>query len=247
MNLFIPFEVNSWRALSSDAMFLFRSSFGLLGALVLSVSQFLLRPLFRLKALTVLSAFLWFLFEILLLSIVMHMVYDQLYEDHLTSLVMFSKTLKYTFLVAVIPYGMFIFYFYHKEKIIDSGKTNNIIRNDNQFIHFKDENGKVRISLLSSDIILLESQDNYVSIHYLNNKDIQKYLLRISMTSLEEQLKGTGLIRCHRRFVVNLNKVLRINHTSKNLKLILNVPSNQLVPVSSTYASHVIDLLQHKN
>ena len=42
---------------------------------------------------------------------------------------------------------------------------------------------------------------------YLNKGKISKYLLRDTLKKMEEKFSGTEIIRCHRSYMVNFEKV----------------------------------------
>lgn len=45
-------------------------------------------------------------------------------------------------------------------------------------IPFYDENGKLKLSIQLDDLLFLEASDNYVSINYIHNQKISKYMVR---------------------------------------------------------------------
>jgi DNA-binding LytR/AlgR family response regulator len=58
--------------------------------------------------------------------------------------------------------------------------------------------------ILYSDILYIESQDNYVVMRLLNNK---KYITRASMNELNEQLPNDSFFRIHRQYIVSLSHI----------------------------------------
>ena len=94
------------------------------------------------------------------------------------------------------------------------------------------------IKLRPKDLILLESADNYVSIHYRENDKIQKKLLRSTLTRLEAQLTIPSIFRCHRSYMVNLNQIKQVEGNSRGLQLdLLDMP--QKIPVSRKYVKAI--------
>jgi DNA-binding LytR/AlgR family response regulator len=66
---------------------------------------------------------------------------------------------------------------------------------------------KKLIKLAIKDIEYIEVESKYSSI-YISNK---RYLVRISLTKLMEQLSQEIFLRIHRNYIVNLNKIKEIN------------------------------------
>ena len=108
-------------------------------------------------------------------------------------------------------------------------------------IPFYDEKEELRFSVKLENLIYLESADNYVNIHYLDKDKISRFILRNTIKRLEESLKGTEIIRCHRSFMVNFEKVKILRKDKDELSLELDVPSSIAIPVSKTYVESVME------
>jgi len=66
----------------------------------------------------------------------------------------------------------------------------------------------VRISI--DDIIFIEGKREYVKIHLINGKSLMPLL---SLHVLEEQLPSDKFMRVHRSYIVNLTKIVTIDHS----------------------------------
>ncbi|MFN3490277.1 MAG: LytR/AlgR family response regulator transcription factor [Emticicia sp.] len=109
------------------------------------------------------------------------------------------------------------------------------------------ENEKDSIELNPDSLYFIESSDNYSTIYY--EKDgmppagkLQKELLRSSLTRLESQISSKNIVRCHRSFIVNLDKVEKVTGNAQGYKLHLKAPE-LLVPVARKY-SEIIERLK---
>jgi DNA-binding LytR/AlgR family response regulator len=60
------------------------------------------------------------------------------------------------------------------------------------------------------------------------------------MKKMEEYFAGTEIIRCHRSYMVNFEKVRVIRKDKEGLKLEFDDPSIIDIPVSKTYAESVM-------
>ena len=65
----------------------------------------------------------------------------------------------------------------------------------------------LRLLVKLGNLFYIESADNYVNIYYLNKSKVSRFILRNSLKNIEESLTEFGLIRCHRSFIVNIEKV----------------------------------------
>lgn len=86
-----------------------------------------------------------------------------------------------------------------------------------------------------NDFIFATSDNNYSTIYYESNESIQKVLLRLSFKNLEEQVSGyDSIIRCHKSYIVNRNRILNIKGNARSLSLEMDLHQN-LIPVSRSF------------
>jgi len=69
-----------------------------------------------------------------------------------------------------------------------------------------------------------------------------RYTLRNTMKGIDKICTANGLVRCHRSFFVNINKVKVIRRTPEGMVAEIDHPGVDTVPVSKTYASDLISL-----
>lgn len=81
----------------------------------------------------------------------------------------------------------------------------------------------------------IRSSDNYIEVYYAKGKDPMKKLLRNSLKRLEE-ITGEypQLFRCHKSYMVNLDKVNHVSGNAQGYKLHLE-GMDAIVPVSRQY------------
>lgn len=103
------------------------------------------------------------------------------------------------------------------------------------------ENGKDEISVLSKHLLYLQSADNYVEIITVQDDQLQKALLRGTLSSMEKQIKDDKIQRCHRSFVVNLDRVESVSGNAQGYKL--HLPHDQLVPVARSKSKNILAAL----
>lgn len=83
------------------------------------------------------------------------------------------------------------------------------------------------------DIVYLKSDQNYISIYYIKNGALKSHLLRISLVNALKQITSEHIFRCHRSYVVNINRIEKITGNAQSLKLQLS--QNCVVPVSRSF------------
>jgi DNA-binding LytR/AlgR family response regulator len=105
------------------------------------------------------------------------------------------------------------------------------------------DNEKDVLSFLVADLLFIESSDNYCTIVYLKNGQPAKPLLRSSLSRLESQINAFNIVRCHRSFVVNLDRVERITGNAQGYKLHLLSGQFQ-VPVARKYNDSLVSQLK---
>lgn len=104
---------------------------------------------------------------------------------------------------------------------------------------FYDEKHELRLSVKRSNLLYLESADNYVCIWYLNKGALTKFMLRNSLKTLEEDLADTNVLRCHRSYMVNFDQVKVIRREKDGVYLELGIENVPDIPISKTYSEKV--------
>ena len=152
--------------------------------------------------------------------------------------------LRYTLLGIWIPYSfaiLIIYYINQREEILHL-QTKISQPAAKKLIAFKDENDKIKFSVLAKDLLILESTDNYVSVFYILEDKVQRELLRNTMKNLEETFKESSVIRCHRSFMVNYENVEFVKKAGKKLNLKVRL-MDKTIPVSEKYSPLFLDFL----
>ena len=241
LNIFQPFNISRWYSDSGFIQFLRLSSYGFVIAIVFIFTQFPMRKIFNLQEFKVKSYLLWLVIEIALINLVYIFLYGNPIGNFVNDL---GFSLKYTLLSIWLPYSFAILIVYYKNQRdeIEILKTTVNKPAEKQLIIFKDENGKIKFSVLAKDLLLLESTDNYVSVFYILQNKVQRKLLRNSLKNMEEMLKENKIIRCHRSFMVNPANVEFMQKDGKKLNIKIK-HFDKSIPVSVKYSSPFLDFL----
>ena len=101
------------------------------------------------------------------------------------------------------------------------------------------DNEKDILTLNSDDLLYVESSDNYCTVVYRKNGQAQKTLLRSSLSRLASQINRSNIVRCHRSYLVNLDRVERVTGNAQGYKLHL-LGSQFQVPVARQYNDKLV-------
>ncbi|MCI4669667.1 MAG: LytTR family transcriptional regulator DNA-binding domain-containing protein [Bacteroidia bacterium] len=113
---------------------------------------------------------------------------------------------------------------------------------EKQMLQIQSESSRAKAFTLNLDDFLFASSDNnYVIVHYLENKKLKKELIRLSMRKLEQQLSAYSEIkRCHRSYMVNKEKVVKFKGNARSLTLELE-QYDLPIPVARSMAKDWLD------
>jgi hypothetical protein len=241
LNLFQPFNIARWYSDSGFIQFLRLSSYGFIIAVVFLFTQFPLRKIFKIQKFKIKSYLLWLIIEIALINLGYIFLYGNPIGNFKNDLVF---SLKYTLMSIWLPYSFAILIVYYKNQRaeIELLKSNASKPAEKRLIIFKDENGKIKFSVLPKDLLLLESTDNYVSVFYILENKVQRKLLRNTLKNMEEMLKGNSVIRCHRSFMVNIANVEFMQKEAKKFNIKIK-HLDKVIPVSEKYSSPFLSFL----
>jgi hypothetical protein len=246
INIYSPFNASSWFEVGRIEFFFYSSAFILSGMLIIVISKLLFVLVAGRIRLNYLLFAIWNLAEIVLLAVAYLVVDLYLLKSGAELVERFTGLLFITLLVLAIPYSLSWLWLSLKDK---RSKLENLTLNtsmefrEKQMISFRDETEKLRFSIKSTDILFIESTDNYVTVHTKEEGKIKKVMLRNTMKRLEKELEGTLIQRCHRSYMVNFENIKQVKLISTNLYIYMDFPEEIRIPVSRTYAEHVHEFL----
>ena len=247
INIFKPFGSRDWYKISDFKFLVFASLIVLVGMLVVVVSRLIMMAYVRKNTLTYLRYGAWVLAEILAMSM-FYAVFTKFIPaenaDRDFLQIYYDSTL-HAALILLLPYSILWLYFSWREKNMmleqmkQDDKTADFPKKN--LIGFTDEKGELKISIMLENLLYVDSADNYATIHYLNKSKISHFLIRNSLKWMEENMtKETPLVRCHRSYLVNLDKVKVLRKTKDGILLELDAINTPDIPVSKTYYERVM-------
>ena len=127
--------------------------------------------------------------------------------------------------------------------------SSNIVNNSKgpTMISLYDNNNILRLTINVDSLYYLESEDNYIKVHYKHNDKITSYMLRCRTRSVEKSLEGTCMVRCHRSFMVNVVNINHIRKEGKSRYIVLTNNSIKPIPVSKSYFKNLIEKIDNCN
>lgn len=243
INLYSPFGAEKWFKLTRFEFFSYSSLIILTGVLVVVISRIIMYKVCKKNTINIWQYLLWIIAEIFLMAL-FYALFEKLYlKDQRLFEEIVKVSSRNTALVLLLPYSVLWLYFSwidKKEQIDRLADVQISSSNIREMIPFYDDKGILKFSINKENLLYLESAENYVSICYLNKGKVSKYLLRDTLKKVEESFSGTEIIRCHRSYMVNFDKVKVIKKDKYGLTLELDNPSVMDIPVSKTYVNTVM-------
>lgn len=243
INIYSPFNVETWFDISRLQLLLYSSAIILTGVLVVVISRIIMyHSVKRGLQLLIYQYLFWILAEILCMAMFYTLYELVILHDQRPFADVFRKSAMNTSLIILLPYSVLWLYFSWRDKkdrilaLTESSETGS----QKAMIPFRDEKGTLRLSLKRSDILYLQGSDNYVTIWYNAKERVSRFLLRNTLKKLEDELAAESIIRCHRSYLVNMEKVKLIRREKDGLVIELDSASPVNVPVSRSYMNQVL-------
>ena len=256
LNIYIPFSDTAWFGLGQSDMFMGTLVFIFVSILTLIASRTLMYRSKRLFELTYLEYTLWCIGEIILIGA----FYTNLTVEITGGLDereidIFGRSLLYGTIALGVPYlisGMY-FSINDKNKTIRLMSYENVVtdeaplpENSLKKITLFDNSGSLKMSLNLDSLYYIESDDNYIKVWYTDSKgELKQYMLRCRLKTVEESFKGC-LVRCNRKYIVNIEKVKVLRKESDAYVLELDNEAIPTLPVTKTYTDIVLAYFTEK-
>lgn len=238
INIYKPFSSSSWYNVSEFKFFVFSSLIILTGVLVVVISRIIMYYWGKKHSISYGAYFVWIVLEIFFMSL-FYTIYTVALNPEREYLGVFKESAINTSLVLLLPYSAIHLYFSYKEKEhllkILANERASAAAQQNVY-SFYDEKNEMRLSVKRTNLLYIESADNYVCIWYLNKGNLTKFMLRNSLKAIEESLAETNVMRCHRSYMVNFDQVKVIRREKDGIYMELGIDKVPDIPISKTYS-----------
>ncbi len=253
LNIYIPFSDTAWFVLGGgDARtFFYTLAFVMTSILSLIASRMIIYRLGKIITMTYLSYIIWCILEIMAVGGIYTWI-TVINNPEILELPVeiFSRSLLYGTISLGIPYLIAGMYF----AIIDKNNTIRLMNYENvvtdeaprenmslQKITLFDNSGSLKLSLSLENLYYIESDDNYIKVWYTDSKaELKQYMLRCRLKTVEESFKDSGLVRCNRKYIVNIKKVSMLRKESDGYVLDLANEAIPPLPITKTYTDSVL-------
>lgn len=251
LNIYIPFSDTAWFGLGDSSMFVFTVVFVAASILSLIASRIIMYKIKDLFEINYFEYIIWCILEIVIVSgfyTGLTMGHDLPQNE--TALEVFGRSMLYGAIALGIPYLISGMYF----AIIDKNNTIRLMNFDNVVtdepvkpesqkskVTLFDNSGSLKLSLNPDSLYYIESDDNYIKVWYTDSKnELKQYMLRCRLKTVEETFRDIGLVRCNRKYIVNIHKVATLRKESEGYYLDLANEEIQPLPVTKTYTDNVL-------
>ena len=104
-----------------------------------------------------------------------------------------------------------------------------------------DNSGVLKFSISSDNLYFIESDDNYIKVWYMDSAgEMKQYMLRCRLKTVEDSFADSELVRCHRKYIVNIRKVSILKSQKEGYKIDFDIDSIDPIPISKTYEQAVL-------
>jgi hypothetical protein len=251
----VYYDSHSWFSVGPNATFGYTTAFILASIAVLMLSKRLMYRSTRRFTLDWGSYLLWNLTEVIVIALLYTGLTMHLFSIELISIpnLGFQATLLRSFIITTlligVPYLIAGLYYALRDRdnTIRLLNYGNIVTDsepspmDREKITLFGEDGTMKLSISLMNLFYIESDDNYIKVWYADaGGGVKQYMLRCRLKTVEESFSGSPLVRCHRKYIVNLLRVSVISREKDGYYVKLDLSSAEPIPVSKTYEEQVL-------
>ncbi|MBQ0093700.1 MAG: LytTR family transcriptional regulator [Bacteroidales bacterium] len=250
-----PFSSNFWFEIAISDAFAFTVGFFLLSLAVVACSKRLMYTTRSNFSMTYLQYIIWNFAEALIIAslytvfTIVGQEYGILKPVSLGSEKIWLGALVYATFCLGVPYVIAGLYFTVNDKnntirLMNFGNVVSDVEPEptgEKKITLTDNNGLVKLSVSLGNLLFIESDDNYIKVWYRTSLgELKQYMLRCRLKTVEESFADSCLVRCHRKYIVNISNVRFMTKDKNGYLLDLDEESVEPIPVSKTYEDAVL-------
>lgn len=249
--IYTPFSNTAWFGVAKSDSFLLTTTFVVVSVLFLITSRTVMYLTSK-KNLTLnyITYSLWLLAEIILIGIfhaILSIVYVNI-SNHSPFFIV-AKSIFITTLALGVPYVVSSMWLTIKDmrNTLLVTDTKNIasdgeaIAQNIDIINIADNKGVLKFSVKLENLYYIKAEDNYTIAYYSKNGLLNRYMIRCKIQTIEDTFRDTPLMRCHRTYIVNTNKIKVLRHESDGFYMDFDFEGIDPIPVSKTYSKAVVE------
>lgn len=253
--LFMPFLDNPWFKIDTESTTVYLLGFFILCFGLIALSRKIMYNLREKINFTILKYVVWCALEMFILSAIyvsltaVGGVLDLIEMSDRSHLKMLLSTFLFSIACMGVPYVISYLYLSlaDKSNTIRLMNYSNVVSDtpakpyEDKKITLFDNNGVLKFSIDSENLYYIESDDNYIKAWYTDSShEIKQYMLRCKLNTIEESFAGSDLVRCHRKYIVNVSKIKILKAERDGYMLELDLDSPELIPVSKSYEQNLL-------
>ncbi|MBQ6881575.1 MAG: LytTR family transcriptional regulator DNA-binding domain-containing protein [Alistipes sp.] len=215
----------------------------LIGMAVAAISRVIMTAYTKKHAISYIGYIVWVALEIVIMTLI-YTIVSVFLKEQANIVSEFRNTLTKTILILLIPYVMMYIYFIWQERVRELKSIRKRLEEDENalqkaYIQIFDEKGKLQLSVRREHLIVIESADNYVCVWYLNGETTKKVMVRTTLKQVAEQLAHTNILRCHRSYMINLDRVRVLRREKEGIFVEFGIEDIPDIPISKTYSESI--------
>ncbi len=253
--LSIPFSHNVWFELGLSSAFLFTVAFIVVSIGIVVLSKVLMHRRRNDENFTVLKYIVWNLVEIVVISLLYTFFTIQGDRGGIIDIgdrpawAEFLNALYFSLICLGVPYVFSALYLTlaDRNNTIRLMNYSNVVSDtpvkpyDEKRITLFDNSGALKFSIDSENLYYIESDDNYIKVWYTDSDgEVRQYMLRCPLKTVEDSFADSDLVRCHRKYIVNITKVKILKAEKEGYKISLGIDGADTIPISKTYEQNVL-------
>jgi len=250
-----PYSEFSWFALGPDKAFSYTLAFAATATLALVLSRVLMYRCRNRSRITWLGYILWIAAEVVVLGLVYTAFtlrgvrLGVILPAGRSAGEVFVSALFYSAVSLYVPivFSGLLFTLQDRDNTIRLMNYGNVVSDKpavphaDQRITLFDNSGVLKFSISSENLYFIESDDNYIRVWYMDSAgEMKQYMLRCRLKTVEDSFSDSELVRCHRKYIVNIRKVSILKSERDGYIIDFDIDSVDPIPISKTYEQAVL-------
>ena len=253
--LSIPYSGNTWFTLDGSRAFFYTIAFVVAAAALVILSRSLMYRCRKLSDFTLLGYIVWIVAEVVAVSLLYTLFTCEGYRLGIihpalhSPWAVFVNSLEYCAVCLGAPFAFCAL----RSAIRDKDNTIRLMNYGNvvsdrpaapyadKRITLFDNNGVLKFSISSDNLYFIESDDNYIRAWYMDSSgEMKQYMLRCRLKTVEDSFADSELVRCHRKYIVNIRNIAVLKAEKEGYKVDFDIDSIDPIPISKTYEQAVL-------
>ena len=257
LTAYVPFSETAWFQVGKGSYFFITAAFVGSGMLFLALSRMLMNWVIRKsRHFPFWLYLLWLFLEIMIIAVCHTLIsYFEIQATDHSFGYLYAKSVLITFIALAVPYTVTILAILLKDTqrrmmltksdMVES--DDEVLPEHTEIVNLMDNNGNLKLSVKLDNLYYIKAEDNYINVFYQRSGTIASYMLRCKMKTIEDNCVDSSiLMRCHRSYIVNINKVSVLHNETDGFVIDFEREGLESIPVSKTYSAKVLEAFNKK-